>query len=97
MTIFFGWLALGITLIYTCLGLGIQLLNNFRRRSTLGLSPFMLITLLCTFISWTLYGYVSAPRDYFIIIPNIIGGVCTFGMLVQVYLYRNPKTGSISQ
>ncbi len=80
-----GWIALIITLIYTGLGLPVQIRQNLIRRSTGGLSLFMTVLLCLTFSSWVAYGLVKT--DWYIIIPNLTGAVCAFVILWQFWKY----------
>jgi len=84
-----GWLAFGVTLIYTVLGLPLQIQKNRRNRSTAGLSLFMSVLLLCTFSVWVVYGMVKHPHDWYIVASNFPGALCVSVLLYQFWKYRN--------
>lgn len=86
-----GWIALVITVIYTCFGLPVQIYKNFKSKSTEGLSLFLMIMLLFTFSSWVVYATVKQPKDWYVIASNFPGAVCVLIILTQFVLYRRPK------
>lgn len=81
-----GWIASVITVIYTAIGLPTQIVKNFKIRSGEGLSLFLFIILLLTFISWVVYGL--AIFNWFIIIPNGFGGICSMILTIQIIYYK---------
>ena len=81
-----GWSALSITIIYASFGIFTQVIQNFKRKSTSGLSLVMIILSFITFFIWFLYG-VMKP-DFYISIPNLIGSIITAMILVQFWIYR---------
>jgi uncharacterized protein with PQ loop repeat len=83
---FVGWMALAITVVYTCLGLPAQITENRRKQSVEGLSLCMTVLLTLTFSSWVLYGVLKS--DWYIVVSNFPGVVCAAIMLVQFRRYR---------
>jgi len=81
-----GWSAAVITLIYTALGLPMQIRKNSVNKSTSGLSLFMTLLMFLTFSSWVFYALLKS--DWYILVPNSVGGVGAMILLVQFWLYR---------
>lgn len=86
-----GWIALVITIIYTCFGLPVQIHKNYTTKSTEGLSLFLMIVLLFTFSSWVVYAAVKEPHDWYVISSNAPGAVCVLIILAQFALYKRPS------
>jgi uncharacterized protein with PQ loop repeat len=83
-----GLFALIITVTYTGFGLPVQIYKNFRTRSTQGLSLSMVILMFCTFSSWTIYGLLNTPPDWYIFLANLIGLLSATIILFQFWIYR---------
>lgn len=90
----FGWVATIITLLYTSLGLPSQIKKNASSKSTEGLSISMALLLCATMSSWVIYG--SLLGNWFIVVPNAVGGVCSAIILLQIWKYRDSRTDSSS-
>jgi uncharacterized protein with PQ loop repeat len=88
-----GWAALIVTIIYTCVGLPVQIHKNHSTKSTAGLSLFMVIMLLCTFAVWLAYGLSSRPRNWFIVGSNFPGAIFILIILWQFWIYRGALRG----
>jgi uncharacterized protein with PQ loop repeat len=84
-----GFMAFLITVTYTSFGLPLQIKENFKRKSTKGQSPLMVVLLFFTFISWVVYG--TLIEDWFIVGSNAPGALCIAVVLVQFILYRKVK------
>ena len=69
----FGGNTLIFTLIYTGLGLPVQIRQNIIRRSVGSLSLFMAVLLFLTFSSWVAHGLIK--RDWFMVVPNLTGAI----------------------
>ena len=82
-----GWIALVITIVYTGLGMPMQILKNYRKHSAEGLSLLMTTLMFLTFSSWVVYAAVKP--DWYLIGPNFLGAVCSLIILVQFWRYRN--------
>jgi uncharacterized protein with PQ loop repeat len=80
-----GWAALSITLVYTGLGLPVQIYENRLSASTGGLSLFMTVLLFSTFSSWVVYG--ASRRDWYVLLPNLVGACCSLVLLGQFWMY----------
>ena len=83
-----GFTACIITTAYTSLGMPVQIYQNYKTKSTAGLSLPMMCMALCTFTSWVVYGLVKPIPDWYVIVSNGPGVVCIASILVQFYLYR---------
>ena len=83
-----GWIATVITVVYTCLGLPVQIHKNYTNKSTAGISLFLMVMLFLTFSSWVVYGLVQSPQNWFIIGSNFPGSVCVVIILCQFWAYR---------
>ncbi len=81
--------AAAITMIvYTCLGLPMQVLANARRRSTQGLSlPTFGLSCL-GFLLFTLYAFALDPIDWYLVAANVPGTLLTATILLQFWLFR---------
>jgi len=86
-----GWLALFVTVIYTCVGLPTQIRRNYLSKSTSGLSLVMVVMLAVTFFVWLAYGLVVVPRNWFIVGSNLPGAVFVTVMLAQFWTYRRRR------
>ena len=84
-----GVAATTMGLIVACIGLPIQIIKNYKNKSTNGLS-FSLWTLgLINGSLWLSYGFIKPRIDWFIVTSNIPGVFFTCVMLLQFYLYRS--------
>jgi len=84
----FGWLAVTANITYTCLGIPVQIHKNYKRKSTKGLSLFMIIFMSLTLLLWSTYAWLKTPKDFFIIGSNIPGFLCTLVLISQFWIYR---------
>jgi uncharacterized protein with PQ loop repeat len=83
-----GLTACIITTAYTSLGMPVQIFQNYKTKSTAGLSLPMMCMALCTFTSWVIYGFVKPSPDWYVIVSNGPGVLCIGCILLQFYLYR---------
>ena len=81
-----GWSAAVITLIYTALGLPMQVRKNMINKSTSGLSLFMTSLMFLTFSSWVVYSFLK--QDWYIFVPNFVGAVGALILLAQFFIYQ---------
>ncbi len=88
MTDIAGFVAFLITVIYTCLGLPVQIRKNYISKSTAGLSLITMVLLFFTFSSWVAYGLIKSERDWYIVGSNFPGAVFVTIILYQFFLYR---------
>lgn len=83
-----GMTALIITTIYTVFGLPAQIISNFKKKTTQGLSLFLMIMLTLTFSIWSLYSYEKRPADWYVFLSNSPGVIFGLVILFQFWLYR---------
>lgn len=84
-----GYAASTAMLIYTGLGLPMQVVENVRRRSTHGLSRSMFALSFTAFVLFAAYGAVKDPVDWFLVVSNVPGALLTGTILVQFQVYRD--------
>ena len=84
----FGTLAMISSIIYLCFGLPVQIFKNYKRKSTEGLSLFLIIFCASTLLMWSLYAWVKDPKDWYIIASNIPGLIFSIVLLFQFRVYR---------
>ena len=87
----FGWLAVTANIAYTCFGIPIQIHKNYKRKSTKGVSLFMIIFMSLTLLLWTTYAWLKIPKDFFIIGSNTPGFLCTLVLIAQFWIYREKE------
>jgi uncharacterized protein with PQ loop repeat len=86
-----GWIATIVTIAYTSYGLPVQFYKNYKKKSTEGLSPSMIVMMFLTFLSWVIYAAMKSPPDFYIMVCNFIGAVWAFIILIQIWIYRKPQ------
>jgi uncharacterized protein with PQ loop repeat len=82
-----------ISVIYTGLGMPVQIYKNFKVKSTKGLSLSMMILMFSTLTSWVIYGILKI--DWYIVIPNFIGMITVSIIFVQFWIYRKSSKAAI--
>ena len=83
-----GTAAAATMIVYTCLGLPMQVLANARRRSTHGLSLPMFALSCLAFALFTAYGLARDPIDWYLVASNIPGTLLTGTILLQFWVFR---------
>ena len=83
-----GLVAFLITVIYTCLGMPVQIRKIYRAKSTGGLSLVTMLLMFSTFSSWVVYGLVKTEIDWYIVGSNFPGAVGVLVILGQFWFYR---------
>jgi len=86
-----GWFALIVSVIYTSFGLPVQIVKNYKNKSTEGLSFWMFFLMFVTYLSWVLYAFAHTPPDWFIIVPNSIGMAGDIFIMLQFIIYKESK------
>jgi hypothetical protein len=82
----FGYLTLVSALIMTSIGLPSQIWRNYKTKTS-GLALILLIITLAVYVSRVTY--TSIRQDYFILIPDCIGLICSIVLCVQHFRYKN--------
>ncbi|OGJ85696.1 MAG: hypothetical protein A2268_16990 [Candidatus Raymondbacteria bacterium RifOxyA12_full_50_37] len=92
MTEIIGMCAMIITIIYSCFGLPVQYIKNYKRKSTDGVSLVFVLSCTLTMLMWCLYAWTKTPKDWFILGSNIPGFVFASALLTQFWIYRKQQT-----
>jgi uncharacterized protein with PQ loop repeat len=85
---FFGMAAIFTSFAMTLVGFPAQILENYRRKSTQGLSLVLYIMMLANYSVWLSYGFLKPIPDWVLIVANIPGVLCIFISLIQFWIYR---------
>ena len=78
-----GFLAMVITCVYTGISMPQQIFQIWKTQNAESLSLFMLVMMVATFSSWSVYALKKAKTDWYILVPNLAGSI---GALVLVVL-----------
>ena len=71
------------------LGFPDQFRQNYKRKSTKGLSTIFIILAVVSYSLWTVHGFIQ--EDWVLIIGQGAGVITTGAILVQIFLYRKSK------
>lgn len=85
---FFGYSALVTSVVVSCIGMPAQIIKNFRRKSTEGLSLLFNLFLFLNIGSWLCYGASMEPVNKIMIVANSFGVTLLGILLIQFALYR---------
>ena len=69
----FGRLAVLSSFYAVVIGLGSQAFSNYQRHSVDGLSLHFLVSVYILYFLWMSYGLAKPKKDYYLIVPNILG------------------------
>ena len=86
-----GWLAMLSSILYLCFGLPLQIIKNYKNKSTQGLSLFLIVFCAITLVMWSLYAWVRTPVDWYILGANLPGFFFSLTLLFQFWLYREGR------
>lgn len=86
-----GFIAAGITTIYTLIGVPSQVMKNYKRKSTEGLALLSVGILFVGFVVWVFYALSMEEVNYFILIPNALGAIGNAVILGQMTFYKSKK------
>ncbi|MEK7191903.1 MAG: SemiSWEET family transporter [Patescibacteria group bacterium] len=78
--------AIIITFLIIVFGIGEQILKNYRRKSTEGLSFLLFLLSFFGWSSWAVYGLVI--RDPLMFVAQSAGALTTVIVLIQFFVYR---------
>ncbi|OGS36971.1 MAG: hypothetical protein A2293_01995 [Elusimicrobia bacterium RIFOXYB2_FULL_49_7] len=87
-----GTLAMTVSIIYLCFGLPLQIIKNFKRKSTEGFSFIFALFFSFSIGLWVLYAWTKTPREYYILISNLPGFILSLVLLFQFWLYRKRRS-----
>jgi len=83
-----GWVAMLSSILYLCFGLPLQIIKNYRKKSTQGLSLMLIVFCAITLVMWSLYAWAKTPVDWYILGANLPGFFFSLVLLFQFWLYR---------
>ncbi len=79
------------SIVYLCFGLPAQILKNYKRKTTEGLSIVLVLLCACTLVLWSSYAWAKDPRDWYILGSNVPGLIFALVLLSQFWLYRKKE------
>lgn len=82
-----GSMAMIASLIVIFVGLIGQVRQNYKNKSTKGLSNYLVYSACLTYTLWCIYGWLR--RDYFLGITQTFGAIVSYVLLFQVFAYKN--------
>ena len=83
-----GTIATAIAILYTFIGIPSQIIRNWERGSTEGVSGLMFGLLFFCYLAWFIYAIFK--KDKYLLITNITGLVSVSVLLTQIYvIYRH--------
>ena len=77
-----GFLAMIITSVYTGISMPEQIFQIWKTQNTESLSLFMLVMMVATFSSWSVYALRKVKTDWYILVPNLFGSICALVLVV---------------
>ncbi len=83
-----GYNAILAGLLGVIIGLVTQIIKNYRRKSTEGLSFWWILLAFYSYVSWLLYGILK--QDFFLTVPQTLGSICMVIILFQFWIYKSP-------
>ena len=83
-----GYNAILAGLLGVIIGLVTQIIKNYRRKSTEGLSFWWILLAFYSYVSWLLYGILK--QDFFLTVPQTLGSACMVIILFQFWIYKSP-------
>lgn len=89
MTDVLGLMAMTSSILYLCFGLPLQIIENYKRKSTQGLSFILIFLCSITLVMWSLYAWIQDPIDWYILGANLPGFVFCIILLWQFKLYKS--------
>lgn len=84
----FGYLAVASSFYTVLMGLFWQVINNYKRHSVEGLSLHFFLSIYVVYFLWAAYGFSKPKKDYYLIVPNILGLLVGSILLFQFIFYR---------
>ena len=89
ITIIVGILTTVLSVAIKIVGFPDQMVKNFKRKSTEGVSTTFYVLSVITYIVWTLYGLLR--NDWVVIVSQGLGIVTTGIIVYQILLYKKKK------
>lgn len=76
--------AFGFTVVFVFVGIVAQIIANYRRGSTEGLSPFFFILSFFVWFLWSWFGFVE--KKWLMFLAQGLGGLLTLIILLQIFV-----------
>ena len=89
-----GYLAVSSSILFTCLGLPVQIRHLSRVKSSKGISAPMMMISFWTFLAWVVYGALKAPIDWLLIVANLPGAIFGGVIVWLIFRYKEGKSES---
>ncbi|MBD3247715.1 hypothetical protein GF382_00300 [Candidatus Falkowbacteria bacterium] len=92
---FFSWagvigvLTLVVGILVKVIGFPDQIRKNYKRRSTEGLSAWMIVLTFIAYVLWTIHGVMQ--NDMVLVFGQGIGIITTGVIIYQILVYKNKK------
>lgn len=84
----FGFLAVLSSFYAVSIGLLLQVVNNWKRHSVEGFSFHFFLSIYILYFLWMAYGLSKPKKDYYLIVPNLLGLAVGSILLYQFVVYR---------
>ncbi len=88
-----GAVATTLAILMSLIGLPTQILINYKRKSTEGLSLIFYLIFLVNVCCWLLYGLTMEKIDFFLVAANLPAAFLIAMLIIQFVVYRR-KSGS---
>lgn len=89
ITIIVGVLTTILSIVIKIVGFPDQMVKNFKRKSTEGISTTFYVLSVITYVVWTIYGLLRS--DIVVVISQALGIVTTGIIVYQIFIYRKKK------
>ena len=85
----FGTLATMASLSIMLFGFPSQIIKNYKRKSTTGLSSLLIFLACCSYSLWVTYGFLKP--DFFLIIAQTPSSILCYIILFQIFHYKKKR------
>jgi MtN3 and saliva related transmembrane protein len=89
ITVIVGVLTTILSVVIKVVGFPDQMVKNFKRKSTEGVSTTFYVLSVITYIVWTIYGILR--NDIVVVISQALGIITTGIIVYQIIIYRKKK------
>jgi MtN3 and saliva related transmembrane protein len=90
ITLIVGILTTILSVVIKIVGFPDQMVKNFKRKSTEGVSTTFYVLSVITYVVWTLYGLLR--NDWVVILSQGLGIITTGIIVYQIIIYRRGKS-----
>lgn len=84
-----GIIAMTLGLIVTFVGFPMQVVKNWKSKTTGDLSFGMWMLSFLSSLSWVAYGFFREVPDYFLVIPSFFGSLFAGIIVAQIIIYKD--------